>query len=368
MTADPAEAGTKQVPFDESAVATALSDRAAEWLGSEAPGSATIDRVERRAQSTLVRATIAAGGDERPIVVKIPLPPRPGTIGGYRLFDPVADPVEKSRFEYATLAAVDRIVTSRDDDRFGRIRAYGHLPELAAVVVGVVSGRTLDQELRRGRRSRPNDGRQLELLGRTGALLELVHSASTDHMVARSSTVDQILSEIDNLFRHVSVSGRGRRVARRVEAIVERFARPANWPSRVVMGHGDFAPRNIFVDDDLRVTTIDSLGRFQIPPQEDVAYLLVELSTGSTRFSSPGLPWSAEWVGRLREAFLTGYPMADDPVLWLFELRALLDKWRSLVDRSASRSSRVVVVRDGIRQALLEREVGRVAVRLEGAR
>ena len=133
------------------------------------------------------------------------------------------------------------------------------------------------------------------------------------------------------------------------------------------MGHGDYAPRNIFVDDDFRMTTIDSLGRFRIPPQEDVAYFLVELATGSTRFASPGLPWSAAWVQQLRKSFLRGYTMADDSVLWLFELRALLDKWRSLVDRPGSRGTRVMV-RDGIRQALLEREVSRVAVRLERSR
>ena len=350
--------------FDESALVAVLADRAPGWFDAAGPGSAVVDRVERRTQSILVRATVGAGASTTPVVVKIPLPPRPGVSDGFRLFEPVADPVEKSRFEYATLAAVDRAVTARGDDRFGRIRAYGHLPELAAVVVGVASGETLDRALRRGRRPQPGDERRVEMLHRTGALLELVHSATTDHMVTRSATADEVIAEIENLFHHVSASGRGRRVAGRVDSIVRRFGSPSGWPSEPVMGHGDFAPRNIFVDDDLRVTTIDSLGRFHIPPQEDVAYLLVELATGSTRFSSPGLPWSAEWVGRLRDSFLAGYPMADDPVLWLFELRALLDKWRSLVDRPGSRSTRVVV-RDGIRQALLEREVARVADRLE---
>lgn len=355
---------TVSAKSDDAAVVAVLADKAPEWLAEQGPGSAVVHRVERRAQSTLIRATIEAGGSRAPVVVKIPLPPRPGATRGFRLFDPVADPVEKSRFEYATLAAVDRAVTARGDDRFGRIRAYDHLPELAAVVVGVASGRTLDQALRRGRRRQPDDDRHVEMMNRTGALLELVHSAATDHMVRRSTTAEEVVAEVENLVRHVSASGRARRVAQRVESIVNRFGTPSGWPSQPVMGHGDFAPRNIFVDDDLRVTTIDSLGRFRVPPQEDAAYLLVELSTGSTRFSSPGMPWSADWVGRLRASFLAGYPMADDPVLRLFELRALLDKWRSLVDRSDSRSTRVVV-RDGIRQALLEREVARVAGRLE---
>ncbi|MDH3302791.1 MAG: aminoglycoside phosphotransferase family protein [Acidimicrobiia bacterium] len=351
--------------LDEAAVVATLSRHAPAWLDSPEPGSAVVHRVEQRTQSTLIWADIMSGGDRRPVVVKIPLPPRPSAATtGFRLFEPVVDPVEKSGFEYATLAAVDRVVGARGDDRFGRIRAYGHLPELAAVVVGVAPGRTLDRALRRGRRGGPGDERRVELMHRSGALLQLFHSATTDHMVTRSTTADEVVAEVENLFRHIEGSGRGRRLAPRIESIANRFAAPSGWPAEPVMGHGDFAPRNIFVDDELRVTTIDSLGRFRIPPQEDVSYLLVELSTGSTRFSSPGMPWSAAWVDRLRRSFLAGYPMADDPVLWLFELRALLDKWRSLVDRRNNRTTSVVL-RDGVRQALLEREVARVADRLE---
>ncbi len=298
-------------------------------------------------------------------MVKIPLPSPVRATPGFRLFDPVADPLEKSRFEFATLVAVDQAVTGRNDDRFGRASAYCHLPDLGAIVVGVVEGRTLDQVLRRGRRPVELDDRRLEAVHRAGALLSVVHSASTDHMIERDNTVEEVVSDVTDLVTHLLAHGRVRRLHERLRAVATEFRHSGRWWSETVMGHGDFAPRNIFVGEDLRVTTVDSLGRFRIPPQEDVAYLLAELATGSTRFARPGLPWPADWHARLRRSLLAGYPMDDDQVLWFFEIRALLDKWRSLVDRTDTQRSPRAAARDRVRELLVEREVDRVVRRFD---
>lgn len=353
---------------DESAVLAELSRRAPGWLDQPEPGSAEVLRVEHRTQSVLIRADIAAGSARAPVMVKIPLPSPVRSTPGFRLFDPVADPLEKSRFEYATLVAVDEAVTGRDDDRFGRARAYGHLPESGAIVVGVVEGHTLDRVLRRGRRPAELDEHQLEAVHRAGALLSVVHSASTGHMVERDNTVEDVVADVTDLLGHLRTHGRARRLGERLRTLATEVRRSELWPDRCVMGHGDFAPRNIFVDDDVRVTTVDSLGRFRIPPHEDMAYLLVELATGSTRYSRPGLPWPADWDGRLRRSLLAGYPMDDDPVLWFFEVRALLDKWRSLVDRSEVKRSRRAAARDRARELLVVREVARVVRRFDPKR
>lgn len=350
---------------DETALLTELARRAPGWLDQPAPGSASILRVEDRTQSVLIRADIEAGSVRAPVVVKIPLPAPVLAASGYRMFDPVPDPVTKSQFEYATLAAVDEVVTALDDDRFGRARAYGHLPELGAIVVGFVEGRTLDRVLRRGRRPAELDDRRLEAVHRAGALLSVVHSASNAHMVERDKSAQDVAADVMDLIDYLRTQGRAGRLEQPLRWLATEFPHDDLWPSESVMGHGDFAPRNIFVDDDLRVTTIDLLGRFRFPPQVDVAYLLVELTTGSTRYSRPGLPWSGRWADRLRRSLLMGYPMDDDPVLWFFEIRALLDKWRSLADRSETRRSPQSAAQDRVRELVVEREVARMLRRFD---
>lgn len=344
-------------PVDESALLAELARRAPQWLDQPEPGSASIRRVENRTQSVLIRADLEAGSHQAPVMVKVPLPTPVLSTSRFRLFDPVADPVTKSRFEYATLAAVDEAVTASGDDRFGRARAYGHLPELGAIVVGFVEGCTLDLILRRGRRRADLDDRRLEALHRAGALLSVVHSASTVHMIERDNSVEDVAADITDLLDYLRAHRRARRLDRRLRTLAAGFRHADLWPAELVMGHGDFAPRNIFVDGDLRVTTLDSLGRFRYPPQVDMAYLLVELATGSTRYSRPGLPWSDHWAGMLRRSLLTGYPMDDDPVLWFFEVRALLDKWRSLADRSETRRSVASAAQDRVRELVVEREL-----------
>ena len=358
------ETGVEQT-IDESALVAALARHAPGWLGQPEPGSVSVVEVQARTQSFLIRAEIAAGDIRRPVFVKIPRPARRRPGGGFRLFDPVSDPAEKARFEFATLAAVDETLAARGDERFGWARAYGHLPELSAIVVGVVEGLTLDRVLRRGRRHGPDDDHQLEVMDRSGALLSAFHTAATDHMVRRDISFDEVAADVTDLLGHLRGQGRAARFEHTVSDIVARFDHHSTWPTRPVMGHGDFAPRNIFVDDELRVSTVDSLGRFQVPPQEDVAYLLVELATGATRYSRPGFPWSNAWQRRLRRSLLAGYPMADDPVLRLFEIRALLDKWRSLADRADRSRSARAATRDRFRELLVERELGVVADRLQ---
>jgi aminoglycoside phosphotransferase (APT) family kinase protein len=132
-------------------------------------------------------------------------------------------------------------------------------------------------------------------------------------------------------------------------------------PTKLPLGlvHGDFAPRNIFIGAGSHVTVIDSLGQYRAPIYEDLAYLLVELLSGATRLRHRGLPRSTAELASMRAELLSGYGIADDVILSIFELRALLDKWRSLAQRSRSSNLRGRATRmtDTLRRFIVARRV-----------
>jgi len=78
-----------------------------------------------------------------------------------------------------------------------------------------------------------------------------------------------------------------------------------------------------------------------------------------------GLPRMPGDVAELRAALLAGHGADDDEVLWFFELRALLDKLRSLVQRRPTNRSTSLVA--SAREYLIARRLDRVAHRLGAA-
>jgi hypothetical protein len=321
----------------------------------------------------LVSATVSAGEEALDVVVKLPRAPQGASLSCARLVEPVTDPERKSRLEYAALAAAADEFSHLGDERFGWVQPYAHLPELGALVVAELQCPTLDQLLRRvGPRRFPSSD-QHAAMRNLGALLGVFHTLQTPEMEHRADTSAELAAELSGLIGSLRDAGRAARLPSDIDRVGEWLgAASDSQPLVLGLGHGDLAPRNVFVDADLKITLIDSLGRFRVPVQEDAAYLLVELSTGSTRFARRGVPRSPAQVRALRSAFLDGYPMADDPVLWFFELRAFLDKWRSLL-RHRDRARRNGVGRRGrrgstvssAREYVLAREVAAVVDRFE---
>jgi len=106
-------------------------------------------------------------------------------------------------------------------------------------------------------------------------------------------------------------------------------------------GHGDFAPRNIFVAPDARVTVFDTLARWRVPIYEDLASFAVALNTAAARVYSRGLWFHDRLLKQCMDELYRGYFAGRDvPTLSisLFELQALLNRWSSLAAaRNAAR-------------------------------
>jgi aminoglycoside phosphotransferase (APT) family kinase protein len=120
-------------------------------------------------------------------------------------------------------------------------------------------------------------------------------------------------------------------------------------PLPTVVSHGDFAPRNILVDDAGRLAVIDLLARWQAPPYEDLAGFLVSLETSRVNTATRGLVFGRA-VERLEPAFLAGY-FGSAPVprraIRLYELLLVLDKWSARASRAGS-LGRVGRLREGM--------------------
>jgi hypothetical protein len=111
---------------------------------------------------------------------------------------------------------------------------------------------------------------------------------------------------------------------------------PDSLPTAV--GHGDYAPRNVFRLPDGRVTVFDPLARWAVPTYEDLCRFLVNVRLMGLQLHTHGAAYSADWVESLERDVLRGYRAeggdAPEPALRCYELLILLDKWSALVDLS----------------------------------
>lgn len=341
------------------AVIANLAALAPAWLGTDGPGRVDVTGHRRRSQSSVLTATVGAGGAEARVMVKVqhPVVGDAGRVG--RLVAPELDGERRCRFEADTLLTVAAGIQAAGDRRFGWVDVWDRLPDPPALVVRVIDQPSLRDRLRQA----PPAGTVLageRALANLGAWLALFHRLRTPHAVPRCEAGDDATFGVPALIDDLRRQGRGEATLERAERLVARW-RPDPLTLPVGLGHGDLAPRNVLVGPDDQVTVYDSLGRFLVPVHEDAAYLLVELAAGSTRLTPHGRPRAPRSVARLRSSFLAAYPLPEDPVLWFFELRAALDKWCALAGRGGPRS--VLAAREW----LVARQATAAIARLEEA-
>jgi hypothetical protein len=360
------DVGTDMSAGEVRAVVEAVESRASEWLGADGPVQVSLRSVDHRKQSTLLRLDVEADGCARRLIAK--LPKAVAATGGLPgLVPPVDDPLRKALFEHSTLVVVAGHFRSLGDPRFGALGVHGHLPGPGAVVVDEIDLPTLHQILRAGPRgSRAADPSDVVLRHLGGWLAEF-HQLRTAHAEPRGGTLPDLQADLRRLRDLLTRAGRAEWMPPALGTVVDQVL-PGTVATRLAtgLGHGDVAPRNVFVGEGGRVVVIDSLGRFVVPVHEDLAYLLTELATGSVRFGRRRPPASGREVARLRAALLEGYGLVDDPTLWAFELRSLLDKWRSLAGRrrSSGTSGRARRAANGLRERLIGRQVSAVCRRM----
>jgi hypothetical protein len=339
-------------PMSVADVRRLAVERAPAWFpaGPAAAGEPSVQVLARRPRCTLFDVRLGPGAGQRVVVkVRSDGPPGAGTDGGAR---PTLAPGgltarQQAELEFAGLRRVEAEVADTDQ-RFAALRAIDLAPTGPALVLEHVAARTLRDVLprwswaavtpaaRRARRDPASPWRA------AGSWLAAFHRLAWPEAEERLATRGAVVERLGAYGDHLGARPGGRaapEVARRAARLAERVL-PQRLP--LAVSHGDFAPRNVFVDDAGRVVVFDPMPRWLAPPQEDVSRFLANVRLSGLQVRSQGLALSSAALDRIEREVLAGYAErpdgADGPDgpatldgLVVFRVLVLLDRWSVLV-------------------------------------
>jgi hypothetical protein len=275
-----------------------------------------------------------------------------------RLRTDVATAAELTRFEYQGLRGI-RTLTDEDDPRFDAIRPLAELPEHSTILMDFHHAPTLHRALldrSRFSRFRHPLSSRLDVpmaWSRAGAWLRRFHDGMpADGLAVRQRTREDVCDRF-RAYASYFADVRGIRAAAEVARQGEALA-AATLPDvlSLAVGHGDYAPRNLFVEQTGRIAVIDPMPRWVVPRHEDIGRFLIALRLLGLQLHSHGAAFSQDWLAEREREFLTGY-YGDDPVptdlVRCYQVLILVDKWSALVDRSGSGRARLEAA--GVRMA-----------------
>jgi hypothetical protein len=270
---------------------------------------------------------------------------RPRPSGRPRLRAESATPSELTALEYEGLQSIMALFGT-SHPTFGVVRPLDHLDEEATILMEYVDAVTLRHRLVGQSRLLPHHfstrrrGASTNVWRDAGGWLRVFQQATPTRprparQSARQDIVDRLLAYGDFLA--------GRLGGRAVGDVAARAAQLAGsvLPERLplAVSHGDYAPRNMFVDDRDRITVFDPLPRWEVPRYEDLCRLLVGIRMLGLQLHSHGAAFHREALERHERDAIDGYVAGDEPLLpqiRCYELLILLDKWSALVESSAS--------------------------------
>ncbi|MDQ3857391.1 MAG: aminoglycoside phosphotransferase family protein [Actinomycetota bacterium] len=286
---------------------------------------------------------------------------------------PVDDWVKiRSRFEYQALCAASHRFRRIGDPHLGAVRPLEYIPEHQAIVMEVIEERTLRQLLWKATRlAAAVKGMELEKAFRhAGAWLREFHQLEADGHYAtplretRADVQEALTEYTEFLARRLAAPQFFRDVASAAIAHSESVL-PEILPRGI--GHGDFAPRNIFVSSEGRVTVIDMIGGWRVPIYEDLAYFVTELRTAAPQRLTYGLAVSSNVLTQYENELLAGYfgsERVPHGAMAFFKLLLLLDRWSSVAQKAGSAPP---TWRRAANQAITNRYFVREVSRLVGA-
>ena len=324
------------------------AERAAVWFPDLPPGAVndsldiTVRPMSVRPRCRLFEVRLAAPDIARRAVVKIrdPRPDSAGPLARPSLVDDRVNAAEQAAAEFAGLRHIEA-TTDPGDPRFGVVRALDLVPGSATVVLDHISSPTLRRVLlcnsrlalpggdRRLRRTDPacwsHAGSWLAGFHRHGGALP-----AQERSAGRAELLDRFSSYAGYL---------GDRVGRRADEVANlaRDLAAGTFPERLptALSHGDFTPRNVFVEPDGRVSVFDPMPRWRAPWLEDVCRFLVNVRMVGLQVHSHGAAFAPRALDGIERGFLEGY-LGGRPVpeeLTAFRLLVLLDKWAALSAR-----------------------------------
>lgn len=270
-------------------------------------------------------------------------------------------------------------MTAPGHAEFAAVRPLDHLVDVDTILMDYVRAATLRQLLvqenrlsvRRlwmPRRSTP------EVWQRVGSWLRLwQQSTSVTGLPARQETRLQVAEQMGAYGDFLTTTlGRdrsgdaGRRGAELAASLLpERLG--------LAVGHGDFAPRNVFLMRDGRIAIFDPLPRWAVPRLEDLCRFLVAFRLLGIQLHSHGAAYGARELAQREQDIVAGYTAGGESIslaeLRCFQLLLTLDTWAGLVDgRSGSWRQRLRRSSVDLAAGHLRRETDRLIALAEAGR
>lgn len=257
-----------------------------------------------------------------------------------RLATSLLSAAELTALEYAGLRGIQEMLGD-DDPAFRAVRPLDHLVAEDTILMEYVDAETLSERFRGESRLSPRGALSRRRAGdghwrRAGAWLRRYQQhMPADGLPARQATRAEVVEQFSALDEFLTA-----RLGRRaVGDVARRGAELAAdvLPAQLALavGHGDYAPRNVFVLGDGRLAVFDPTPRWAVPRVEDLCRFLVAIRLPGLQVHARGAAYGRRDLDRRERAVIEGY--RAEGVLPLPELRAYqllitLDKWSALVD------------------------------------
>lgn len=265
-------------------------------------------------------------------------PGRPGARP--RLTSGFLTAAEQTSLEFHGLSAIHAMIDSADP-HFAAIRPLDHLVDENTILMSYVDASNLrDLMVRRGRlsprRTRAGSRSRSDVWRHVGAWLRRFQ----EHMPTaglpprqddRADVVRQFASYGEFLARTLgerAIADIGQRGAELAADVL-----PSQLP--VAVGHGDYAPRNVLLADDGRLTVFDPMPRWVVPRFEDLCRFLVGMRLHGLALHTHGISEGRTTLERRELEVIQGYAGGSElpmPQLRCHQLLITLDKWSALAD------------------------------------
>ena len=342
----PAAAATDRDPeLVKAVIAERVAERAEQWFPAVGPRPSVMLRPMNSRDRSQVYAVHLHGSDAPQLLAKVRQAregrtPRQPTGRRPKLVSEALGVSEQTRLEFSGLEGIYRAFGTTDP-LFRAVRPLELLADDNAILMEFLPGASLRQALSTGSRlslrlgKRHHDVRSA--WQHAGGWLRsfqqaLPPSALPQRQSSRDDVAELFLRYGD--FLHRCLGSRGTRDIGRIGAELALEVLPSRLP--MVVGHGDYAPRNVLVVADDRLAVIDPLPRWSVPAYEDLSRFLVGIRLLGLQLHSHGLAYPRGELERFERDVIDGY-QATDPVpvtaLRCYELLILLDKWSALLDR-----------------------------------
>lgn len=318
------------------------AERAAAWFPDlpTGPVDVRVRVMSERPRCRLFAVGLAAADDVRRVVVKArdPRPDSAGPLDRPGFVDDRVDAEQQVATEFAGLRLIEEIFGPADP-RFGVVRGLDLVPGAATVVLEHVAAPTLRQVLLGHHRLALSDrrlrGTDPACWSNAGAWLAGFHAAGASSAARERGAVRaDLLGRFSSYAEYL-----GERVGARAALVADRArdlaadTLPEQLPT--VLSHGDYTPRNVFVEPSGRVRVFDPMPRWRAPWLEDVCRFLVNVRLGGLQVHSHGAAFRPGLLDDVERRFLTGYlgGQRRPAELTAFWVLVLLDKWAALVSQ-----------------------------------